>query len=337
MLLNKQIIQYNGLVFSGFATVFEQDDEETSFKVEETEYTYGNGSYVAFKQRHPFVSAKNVGITIKLSTKRVQSSYKKYLKEFAKTELSRQGKLWAIDNGTLIWAYAYATSLSDAVEVGEDEIQISADFSLYEGVWHKANIYTTFIYSFDMCDFLSRYKFREPQTFCKIKPKYIDTDECCYNTTIRSALCNKDITKEKDFRISEDHALANELFGRVRGEAICSEDCGGIIARTFFCNTEVPTDDVKITIMGELSDPEVEINGNVNMYEGEYTNLVIYPNGEAKYLGDTSDCAIDPDNIVIGDNNTLGFTLQPRENHIVVRTGTDCKACVYIDVNGLVI
>lgn len=338
MFLSKKIIQYNNLVFSGFSCVFEQDDDDTSFKADETEYTYGNGSYVALRRKYPFVKSKKIGITIKISTKRVPTSQRKYIHSFAISELSKQGKLWAIENGTLLWANAYPTSLSKAVDVGYDEIEISADFSLFEGVWHKADIYKTYLKPFDTCDFLHCYHYQEVKIPCEKD----NIECCCDDPTIDMSLCNSKKELEElynigGYQIIERKDLAERYFGKDRGVAICSNNCDGIITGAYYSDTDIPTTDVKITIKGELDNPEVEVNGNVNMYLGQYKNLVIYPNGEAKYYGDTEDCAISPENIIVGDNNTLGFTIMPRENHIKIRTGKCCKTCAYIDVNGITI
>lgn len=342
MFYQKKIIQYNNLVFSGFTIINEQDDEDATFKTSEQEYSFGNGSYVMFKRDYGYVQAKKVGATATINMKKVPCDQRKYVHDFAMSELSRVGKIWAIENNTLLWANAYPTSISKAIQVNENEMQISVDFSLYEGVWHKADYYKTYLKPYDYCDYILDYNYRDRKG-CDCKPKHTDTCDCECDLPKENALCNhlKDLqdfyTCNSPYQIIEDCGLANKYFGRVRGEQICSDNCDGVIVGTLYSDTIIPTNDVRITIVGEMENPEIEINGNVNMYEGTYKGLVIEPNGEAYELGDTENCAIDISNIVVGEYNNFGFEIRPRENKIIVRTGKQCKACVYIDVSALTI
>ena len=121
----RRYTQFNNFVFDEYDMVAE-DDSSASFKQSRSSYAFGNGSYVPFKKKGVVVNEGSVSMTLTLRMKKVPCEYRKFYPLFAKSELLKPGKLWAIQNGTVIWAYAYPRNFSEGSEsYGELEVDIS--------------------------------------------------------------------------------------------------------------------------------------------------------------------------------------------------------------------
>ena len=141
-------VQFNNLVF---ADMVKDADGSVSFKGDSQAYSYGHGAYRPFKSNYNFADAQSVSMTIILSMKRLPCEYRPFYPRFVRSELSRPGKLWAVEGNELLWTNAVVTSISTNMSSRKDELELDIDFELYDGVWRKANRQNTFLIPYDIC------------------------------------------------------------------------------------------------------------------------------------------------------------------------------------------
>lgn len=333
----------------------------TQYKANVQPYSHKHGGYVNFKTKYMLVSGTELSMTITFATNKLPCEFRPYYIDFAKKELQKPGKLWAIQNGTLIWAYAYITNFQELASK-KDNLGIDVDFTLHEGIWHKANKQTTFMLKYDICTFFEEkcvvdYKKKD---ICKV-----DFD-CCgdcienANTKLENCICCCSFTKEDSlcynqgeleayqedsceykYRFVIDCDKGEEFFEYKLGDKICTKDsCSNIIAGKFYSETDMETSGISLKITGKMSDPSITINGNTNVIKGEYDgNLKILANGDVYY--GTQDCCeelLDPSVWEIPLGHDYGWKVEQGENRIVIDTGDCCTAnCVYIVTDDITI
>lgn len=357
-------VQYNDIVFDGYGMLDEYDASNISMKTETHDRSFGHGSYAVFKRPYPFVEESNVSITVYLHMKKLPCEMRPFYRDFVVSELMKHGKLWAIQNGTLVWAYATVTSYSEMVEHVNGKIGIDIDFLLYEGIWHKADKQKTFLHPYDICTFMDCYGFKEYQP-CRDADAY---NECCDCLTEIPKpdndpfCCDCDCDKlEKDmalcyhigdmqdaykycrnwgFRIIYDCEAAERFFGRI-GQKLCTSNCSnGILAGKIYSETDIPTENVRVTLVGKMYNPYIEINGNGNYIKGDYDGtLVINSSGDVYFEnGCCADDPLNPDVWIVPEGMTYGWVVKPRNNRVVVNLGACCgKACAYFDIDNITI
>lgn len=153
MRYERHYIQYNDLVFDYYDMISE-DDYTDKFKYDSESYTFRHGDYVAHKYPYMLADAGSVSLTITLEMKKIPCEYRPYYMDFAKSELSKQGKLWAVENNRIIWAYAFVDEISYIHEVRKNTAQMDVSFVIPEGIWHKADLQKTFLVPYSSCDFM---------------------------------------------------------------------------------------------------------------------------------------------------------------------------------------
>lgn len=109
-------IQYNDLVFDGYEMLGEYDATSTSFKVTTHSRSYGHGSYAPFKSPTSFVEETSVSMTLWLKEKKLPCEKRPFYRSFVIEQLTRHGRLWAVQDNTLVWAYATVTNYSEMTE-----------------------------------------------------------------------------------------------------------------------------------------------------------------------------------------------------------------------------
>lgn len=194
MIYTRRYVQYNDLPFDNYEMLRSWDDTTVKFKQDSSSYSFKHGSYTVFKSEDMLVESTNVSMTVLLELQRLPCDRRTYYRKYLLNEFSKPGKLWAIQNGELVWAYAYPDNLSEATSVSiANSIQVDIDFVLYEGIWHKANPYTTFLDPYDLCEQL---EYKKTANDCPEK------FNCCTDCIpdlkpdIGSCTC-KDITEEQ--------------------------------------------------------------------------------------------------------------------------------------------
>lgn len=363
MRYTRRYIQFNNLVFDDYDMVGEFDDSSTSFKQTSKEYSYGHGDYAPFKNETMFLRAGTVSITIFLRMRKLPCDKREFYRDLAVEELSKPGKLWAVQNNELVWAYAYVTNINESVLSILNVLELTVDFSIYEGVWHKADPLRTFLQPYDTCTFIDCYDFQHKDNCppigneccdCYDYPTVKTDDSCCCacdEVTKDMALCyHKDELQSlydhpcgtSAFRVIYDCQKAIELFGdSALGSRICTKDaCGSTIAGMLYSNTSIPTTNVTITLRGgNLRNPKIEINGNANVISGTYNGtLTIHSSGDIYYKDDCCETLLDPSVWEIPEGNVYGFTIKPRNNRVLIDLGACCgMTCAFIYVDALTI
>lgn len=337
MKFNRRYIQYNELVIDGYDMLNSSDSTDTSFKGKSYKRTGANGSYRAFKARYLFVDETDVSMSLTLRMKKIPCDMRKFYRPFVIDQLSQPGKLWAVHNNELIWAYATVDSYSEITSDASDELSFDVNFVLYEGIWHKADQLSTFLVPYSPCYFLDCKGYHtEPALDCCVCSTPVnDGCECCECRHKEDALVYHmdDIQSFYDcdvkYQIEVDCEAGARLFGdSYLGKKVCSKDaCSNIVAGRLWSGTDTETRQMTITLRGQMYNPAVEINGNVNMIKGEYDGeLTIMPNGDVYYC----DCLLDPD-VWMVTSGVYGWSIYPGYNRVIVDFGTCChEPCVYI-------
>lgn len=360
MIYKRRYLQFNELVLDSY-DMLNESPHSIEFKVSSEEYGFGHGSYSPNKRNYPFAREQEVSLSITLSMKKILCEYRPFYKQFAIKEILRPGKLWAIVNNEILWAYAKVSSISEG-DVGRDKYGIEVDFLLPEGVWHKADKLKTFLVPYDVCDFMDCMGYKETDP-CKKFPldgdccgecqrKIEEVEDCCCccdQLTQDMALCYhkdlQDLYKEctPSYKFEIDCRKGQEFFGdKYLGEKICTKDsCENIIAGRFYSNTEMPSESMVIVIDGNTHDPQITINGNKNIIKGDYDRLYIYPNGDVYSEAKNRCCKtlLDPSVWAIPtDKDEYGWTINQGTNRLVIDRGTCCgRACAYIQMDNLTI
>ena len=367
MLYEKRYLQFNDLVFDGYDMISEYD-EPIQYKGSSTAYSYTHGSYRAYKADYLYVSERQVNMTITLKMKKIPCEYRNFYMQFAEQELGRPGRLWAIKNNTILWAFASVNNIRPVNNGRQNEVVWDVEFVIPGGVWHKADKLKTFVIPYDVCTLMECKGFEEydpcPSVFidedccqaCQDK-KYKDMRDRCY------CCCDGDLTEDMSLCFHKDmlqafygcdtpyqlvyDCQAAEKFSKERalGQKICAtEVCGeNVIAGRIYSDTDIPTENMTITLIGDMKNPWITINGNTNIIEGEYSgSLIIHPNGDV-YYKPCGDCCeptlLDPSVWKILQGSNYGWTIHPRLNSVVVKLNACCSqcglACIYIDHEGI--
>ena len=367
MIHDKRYLQFNNLVFDGYDMI-SRSDETTDFKEGGlSEYSFTDGSYFPLKSERLFTKAKSVSLVLKLHTKKVPCEYREFYVRFAEQELVRAGKLWAIKNGEVMWAYASVRSKHPIATNEPFKVEYDIEFTLPEGIWHKADKMKTFVLPYNVCTMMECKGF-EPYDpcqglstdgdccdVCEDKKFWEDYRERCFcccvdEITEDMALCyhQKELQAfygcETPFQLVYDCEHAEKFKKNdYLGQRICANDiCDTpIITGRFYSDTDIPTKDVKVTIKGKFKNPWITINGNTNIITGEYDGaLIVEPSGDVYYQA--NECCeptlLDPSAWVIPSGMDYGWTVYPQWNSIRVNLNDCCGsglACVYIEADSI--
>ena len=361
MYYEKRYLQFNDLVFDGYDMISEFD-EPLQYKGSSTPYSYRHGSYRAFKSDFLYVSERQVNMTITLKMKKIPCEYRRWYAQFAERELGKPGRLWAIKNNEIIWAIAAVNNIRPVNNGRQDEVVWDVEFVIPGGVWHKADKQKTFVLPYDVCTLMDCKGFEnydpceQPCVDCcnkcieKNSPhESRDRCDCCCGGDLKEymSLCFHQQELQAFYGCDTPYQLvydceAAERFNKADafGQKICAEHAcdNSVISGRFYSETDIPTHDITVTLVGSFLNPWIKINGNVNVIEGEYHGkLIITPSGDV--YSQPSDCCepqlLDPSVWGIPKGYEYGWTVNPGINSIVVYTNSCCSQsgipCVYID------
>lgn len=356
MYFDKRYLQFNDLVFDGYDMISDYD-EPLQYKGSSTPYSYGHGSYRAFKSDFLYVSERQVNMTITLKLKKIPCEYREFYVQFAEQELGKPGKLWAIKNNEILWANAAVNNIRPVHNGKQYEVIYDIEFVIPGGVWHKAHQDRTFVLPYDVCSLMDCKGF-EKFSECNCCPVCDDKNLfksmrdrcgcCCDEDLTSDMLLCKHLDELQKFygcdtpyqlvyncevgeRLSEEKAFGQRLCV----SDICDES---VISGQIYSNTDIPTDDVTITLVGHMVNPAIKINDNLNIIEGEYKGkLTIHASGDIYYLEDGAceEELLDPSVWTIPSGNDYGWTIYPQLNGVVVYTNI-CgsqygRNCIFID------
>lgn len=363
MIYEKKYIQFNDFVFGTYDLV-SGDDEPIQYKGSSTAYSYTHGSYRPMKNSYLYVSEKQVNMTITLNTEKLPCEQRTDYVRYFEQELGKLGRLWAIKNNELIWAFAVANNVRPVKNHRKYKVTYDIEFLIPGGVWHKADKLKTFLVPYNACTFMDCKGF-EKHDDCpsvkgsgdccsdcidkKMREGQRERCDCCEEGMLleNMALCyHKNELQEfygcePPYQVVYDCEQA-ELFSKEKafGTKLCVDSAcdDSIISGRFYSETDIPTEEMTITIIGDMKNPWVTINGNTNVINGEYGGrLIIHGNGDVYYQKD--ECCepqiLPPSVWSIPGNMDYGWTIHPRMNSITVHLNKCCAknglACVYID------
>lgn len=352
----KKYLQFNNLVFDGYDMISEYD-ESTSYKNTMTAYSYGHGSYFPLRNENLFVSEGSVTMTLTLKTKKLPCEDREFYVRFAEQELAKPGKLWAIKNNEVLWANAFVRSFHPIRSNTPYRVEYDIEFSIPEGIWHKADKQRTFVLPYDVCLFMDCKGYQKWNpcadalgadccTACTDNKWYQDMADrcfcCCVDAiTADMALCfhqdslQKFYTCDTPFQLVYDCDSAEKFkTNPFIGRKLCVRDMcdSNMIAGRIYSETDLVTENFNITIRGKMLNPAIEINDNLNIIEGEYDGeLEILASGDVFYNGEL----LDPSVWTIPVNMDYGWKIYPQNNKIIVNLNTCCTGatCVFIDID----
>lgn len=363
MKYDRRYVQFNDLVFDEYDMISDYD-AEVAFKTNTQEYSHGHGSYMPLKSDYMWVKSQSISMTITLHLKKIPCEYREFYVQFAQGELSRPGRLWAVQNNAVVWAYAVPVNMSHVLPARHDEVTYDVEFMAYEGVWHKADKLRTFMLPYNTCLFMEckGYQHYDPCASsvgtdcciaCMESKDFKEQTEQCYcccvdEITPEMALCfhQNDLQRFYDCEVPFQLVYSCEYAAKFNreeymGQKLCVKDlCDeSVIAGRFYSDTDLQTDDVIITITGRVKNPWITINGNTNIIKGEYDGaLTIQPSGDVYYR--ESECCepvlLSPSVWEIPCNMDYGWKVNPRWNTIKINLNQCCGlTCVYIDADAI--
>lgn len=345
----RQYVQFNDLVFDSTDVISEASYKQST-KTETEEYSYGHGNYVNFKSSQQFLTEGDLSMTINIDYRKYRREERKYLKDFIKLNLIKAGRIWAIEDNKILWAYAYVTDFSDDYYKFKGHISFDIELKLYEGVWHIADPRRTYLIPYSTCNFLECYDFRD-DTNCGdccvncVKPMEEDCASClchCDDLVKENSLCviGRNILDEfmrcgESFLLVYDCKRSEEFFGEDSyGKKIYKADvCKSTIAGQFYSGTILDTTNIDIRIEGKFQNPEISINGNRIRLIGDYDGTItIDRSGSVMYS--KGDCCpfeeVDLNNVEILDD--FLFTVKHGMNNAIVKNSCCEMASIYIYV-----
>ena len=348
MYFEKRYLQFNDLVFDGYDMISGWD-ADISFKGNSVAYSYGHGSYRPFKRSYNYVAESSVNMTITLNLKKMPCDVREFYARFAEEELSKHGRLWAIKNNEIIWAWAQVVNMPYVISQTQYKIVYDVEFVLPEGIWHKADKQKTFLVPYDVCILMDCKGYKE-DTSCetnsdggdccaeclRANDTPIDTDcfcccvdsldadmALCYHTSELQAFYGCDTPYQLVYSCDDAEKFSRNDF---LGTKMCVDCSDNMLSGRFYSNTDLPTD-ATIVLAGDMLNPEITINGNTNIIEGEYHGvLTIDASGDVYYQEDGCCDAelLDPSVWVIPEGNLYGWEIRPRSNSIIVNRNTCC-------------
>ena len=363
MYYDKRYLQFNNLVFDGYDMISSTDEQVTYKEADAQSYSYSHGSYMPYKSDFLYVNAGSVSMTLTFHMKKIPCEDRPFYIKFIDQELGRPGKLWAIKNGEVLWAYASVRS-KHQITTGEAwKAEYDIEFTLPEGIWHKADKQKTFVLPYNVCTMMECKGFEEYNPCAnscidccdscqeaKFWEDYRERCFCCCVDAITEdmALCyhTKELQNfygcETPFQLVYDCEHAEKFkHNDFLGQRLCVNDIceDSIISGRFYSETDIPTNDVTVIIKGKMHNPWITINGNTNIINGEYDGvLTINSSGDIYY--ETSECCeptlLDPSVWEIPCNMDYGWWVYPQMNSIKVNLNACCGVtCVYIQYDNI--
>ena len=233
----------------------------------------------------------------------------------------------------------------------------------------KADKLKTFLLPYNACNMLDEAEFADFNPCSKLKDCCLDCIEknavsdskgslcgrCCDDITVDMMLCFHDDLQdfygcETPYQLLYDCDKALKFINEIThedtfGQKFCVKDfCeDSVISGRFYSETDLPTKDITLTIIGTMHNPWITINGNTNIIEGDYEGrLTIYPSGDIYYLPKGKDEAceelLDPSVWVIPEGMDYQWEIVPQWNGFSIKLNACCdRTCVYIDHQPLTI
>lgn len=300
--LQKRLLQFNNLVFS-FADIT-SESYTSSFKGDSTPYTNAlHGSYYPSFGAWGKLSASEFEAELEVDFSKLEcsSDYTRYLR-FIKRELARSGKLWAVQGGSeIIWANARVLSINEAINPQDtDVLHLTIQFELIDGFWVLASNTRTCITGFCVKDFVDFdenycYSLEDMSGSCNSNgnnclpcnkiaqdplPSYIDCEPLCkYSKTelskMFSGTCPNNYVIRYDCDLEKRSFCYDVSWGEKKRLNNSGMNYGNNTNWDFCSRTDIPTELVKVTLVGSFENPTVTINGRTVTIRGSFNNQAI--------------------------------------------------------------
>ncbi len=108
----KTYVQFNDLVIDSAEEISSASLKQDT-KTATQEYSYGHGSYVAFQKNQQFLTEGDLSLTLNFNYEHFHDEDRRFLRDYFNLNLLKPGRLWAIQDNKLIWAWAYVTGFSE--------------------------------------------------------------------------------------------------------------------------------------------------------------------------------------------------------------------------------
>lgn len=366
MIYDKRYLQFNDLVFDGYDMISSTDEQVTYKEGSPQSYSHTHGSYMPRKTKSLLVNAGSVSMTLTFWLKKIPCDDRPFYLQFVDQELGKAGRLWAIKNNEIIWAWASVRNKHPVATHEPFKVEYDVEFTLPEGIWHKADKQKTFVLPYNVCVMMECKGFQRYDPCiasqggdcceaCQENKFWKDFEERCFcccvdEITADMALCyhlnelQKFYSCDVPFQLVYDCAHAEKFkTNDYLGQKFCIKDIceDHIIAGRFYADTDMDTDEVTVIIKGKMKNPTIDINGNMNYIEGEYDGaLIITPSGDVYYQAD--ECCepqlLDPSVWKIPANMDYGWTVHPQVNSLIIDTHVCCGGgltCAYIQIDNI--
>lgn len=300
--LQKRLLQFNNLVFS-YADIV-SSNYTSSFKGESVPYTNAlHGSYFpnfgAWGKL--YASEFESEVTIDFSDLGCDNDYVRYLR-FIKRELARSGKLWAIQGGSeIIWANARVLSINESITPGDtDVLRLTIQFELIDGFWILASSTRTCITKTCAKDFVDFdenycYSLQDLTGACSSNgnsclpcnkiatdpyPNNLDcTPLCKYAKDDLTKMFSRGCPSSYAFRYDCDMEKSSFCYDAAWGEKKRLNKTGlnynNSTTWQFCSRTDIPTELVRITLVGSFERPTITVNGRSVTINGSFDNQAI--------------------------------------------------------------
>ena len=352
----RKYVQFNDWVFDSYDTI-DSAKYKVGTKTVSHEYSYGHGNYIGATQLGQFFTEGELSLSVDIDYGLYRKEDRRFVLNFIKQNVYKHGKLWAIQDDKIMWAWAYIEEMSEEYERWKHHYTFDIDFKLWEGIWHVADLTDLFLLPYDACDLAEKNDFQvvdncEMDCCASCSTKYKETCAECVSDCLdvensacillsgnnRAEILNNFMNCGKSYRIVMDCSKGSDLLGdRALGHKICKDGfCKSAIAGRFYSDTFVDTQNVSITLSGHWQDPLININGDKLLIKGEYDGtLRIDESGNVTFQED--ECCPEIE-IPLNDvqwQSGFGFTVHQGTNRVTV-DGSCCEmGCIYIKVDGI--
>lgn len=346
----RQYLQFGNLVFDGKRTV---ESYSTTFKSNIVSYLGKAGGFDT--ECAILAEPTSLSLTIEFAFIKMNNLRKQEYSNYIKRNLTGTNRLWAVDTGgQLIWTWAKVITVSENIDAPFSTKSMAVEFSIPSGEWYIADLSKVYVEEYERCVFQS-------EVGCGCQSMCLDDpfagcegrgDECADNCSGCSDLVNE-LTDDKLFCYTD-----LDLYWNCQAEYKLIYNCQSIdpcnIFRNFgmvitqnlpkaitgtFCSNTVLDGDIKVTLVGSYTNPEIQINDQQISLTGKYKGIIqinedgdvrYFPNAQSgKFCGSES---INLDNICY-NRNISNFTVKPCENMIQVRgAGSNYAQAVYVDL-----
>lgn len=346
----RQYLQFNDIVISS-AEELTSASLQWDTKFDTQEYTFGHGSYLPLKDDQLFLTEQDLSLSLNIDYRFFPRESKPFINDFLTMNLIKPGKIWAIQDGMLIWAYAVVKSGGEEYDKFIGYLSKDVDFILPEGYWHIAKKRRTFLLPYDSCNVLDCYDFRDVDDClsCCVTCSTKSDNPCgscfcdCGDAVEENSLCGmrpEDLDAfmdcGKSYKIIYDCRAGRKIFGEKDWGAKISKEYidSSVIAGRFYSRTVLNTDGVDIVLQGTWQDPKITINDISITVKGDYDGwLKLRPDGTVYYTEDLC-CDFEPldmDKVIYHQKKY--FRVHFGENRVIVENSCCGDGSIYIDVD----